>query len=84
MLSSECKADVPLVFAHLDTLVQKLGPEGMAVGSDFCGYGHETHGLEDITGLSNLKEIMSVHGYGEDAIKGIMGLKWLRFYQSIF
>ncbi len=83
MLSSDGEAEVDTVFAHIDTLVQKLGPDCIGIGSDFCGYDRETAGLKDITGIGNLVQILSAHGYGPDAVSGIMGLNWLRFYQNI-
>lgn len=84
MLSKKEKASVEDVFAHLDTVVQKFGPERVGIGSDFCGFDLVTDGLEDITGLPNLTESMRAHGYGSADVAGIMGSNWLRFYGTVF
>jgi membrane dipeptidase len=84
MLSPEGRAGIEQVFAHLDTFVQTLGPDGIGVGSDFCGYDRVTEALEDITGITHLTEIMLAHGYGEEGVNKIMGLNWLRVYENNF
>jgi membrane dipeptidase len=84
MLSPEGSANMETVFAHLDTLVQRFGPEGVCIGSDFCGYEGTTEGLEDITGIFGLREVMRTHGYDEGTVSRIMGLNWLRLFESLF
>lgn len=84
MLSEDSSSNVHVVFAHLDSLVQKFGPDHVGIGSDFCGYDGQTDGLEDPTGLDMLVRIMLKHGYGDDAVARIMGLNWLEFYRSLF
>ncbi len=84
MLSPDGKANVEHVFIHVDVLVQKFGPHGVGIGSDFCGFNQSTEGLEDITKIPRLMEIMLEHGYGEEAVGKIMGLNWLRLYERIF
>lgn len=82
MLSPDGHATLHQIFAHLDTLVQKLGPDGVGIGSDFCGFDEPAKGLEDISGVFRLKEVMRDHGYGEHAVGKIMGLNWLRLYEQ--
>ena len=84
MLSPAQKADVEQVFIHFDCLVQEFGPDCIGVGSDFCGFDLVTEGLEDITGLSRLSDLMLAHGYGESAVHRIMGLNWLRLYKTLY
>jgi membrane dipeptidase len=84
MISHEKETGVDHVFIHLDTLVQKYGPDGVGIGSDFCGFDRFAEGLEDITGLSHLMNIMLSHGYGEISANMILGLNWLRIYESIY
>jgi membrane dipeptidase len=83
MLVTAGEATVEHVFRHVDTLVQKFGPAGVGVGSDFCGFEVTLQGLEDITGFPLLGEFMREHGYGEDAIARIMGLNWVHFYERL-
>ena len=84
MLSIDGNAKVEDIFIHIDVLVQKFGPNGVGIGSDFCGFNQATEGMEDISRIKSLVDIMLEHGYGEEAARKIMGLNWLRFYEKMF
>jgi membrane dipeptidase len=84
MLTTGGRANLEHVFIHIDVLVQKFGPEGVGMGSDFCGFDQVAEGLEDVSKIPRLGEIMLGHGYGEGAVEKIMGLNWLRLYKSLF
>jgi membrane dipeptidase len=84
MLTPGGRAKLEHVFIHIDVLVQKFGPEGVGMGSDFCGFDQVAEGLEDAAKIPQLVEIMLGHGYGEGAVEKIMGLNWLRLYESLF
>jgi membrane dipeptidase len=84
MLSPAGRADLEDVFIHIDLLVQRFGPEGVGIGSDFCGFGPSTQGLEDTSRVPQLMNVMLEHGYGDEAVAGIMGLNWLRLYQGLY
>lgn len=79
MLSPERCADIALVFRHMDTLVQRFGPEGIGIGSDLCGFDLPTEGLEDVRGIERLGRFMLDSGYGEEATAKILGLNWVEF-----
>lgn len=83
MLSSDKKANNEMIFVHLDTIVQKFGPEIAGIGSDFGGFELITEGMEDITGINSFMDLMLAHGYDREDINKIMGLNWLRIYESI-
>jgi membrane dipeptidase len=83
MLSPAGKGSEEQVFVHMDTLVQKFGPDGIGIGSDLCGFAPVPGGLEDISGISGLIDIMRGHGYADEAVKRIMGLNWLRVYETL-
>ena len=82
MLSPGGEASLEDVFVHLDTIVQKFGPKGVGIGSDYCGFDLVTEGLEDITGITDLIDVMLNHGYAHEDVNDIMGRNWLRIYQS--
>jgi membrane dipeptidase len=82
MLSTDGKAGVEDIFTHMDTVVQKFGPDFIALGSGFCGFDKLTEGMENLTGISNLEKIMSSHGYKRGDIEKILGLNWLRIYRK--
>jgi membrane dipeptidase len=83
MLSPKGKATLEDVFVHVDILVQKFGPNCVGIGSDFGGFDTPTVGLEDISKVPQLKDMMLEHGYGQEAAEKIMGLNWLRIYQGL-
>ena len=83
MLSPYGEADIEDIFIHIDTVVQKFGPDYAALGSDFCGFDALTAGMEDLTGVGSLRKIMSGHGYQNEAIDRIMGLNWIRIYEGL-
>jgi membrane dipeptidase len=82
MLSPDGKGDLDRIFAHLDTLVQAFGPEGVGIGSDFCGFDAPAEGMEDVGKAPGLVDCMREHGYGSDAVDKIMGGNWLRLYEE--
>ena len=84
MLSPDRSASLESIFMHMDTLVQKFGPEWVAIGSDFCGFDSPAQGLEDITKTPKLQEMMREHGYDGEAVEKIMGRNWLRIYEGLF
>ncbi len=83
MLTLAGDAAIDDIFIHLDTVVQRFGPEYAAIGSDFCGFDQPVKGMENHTGIKALKTIMKAHGYTKEAIDKIMGLNWLRIYEGI-
>ncbi|MEM7696143.1 MAG: dipeptidase [Pseudomonadota bacterium] len=71
-------ADTPLevMVRHLDHMLNKLGPDGVALGSDFDG-ALVPAGIGDAAGLPNLVAAMKVAGYGDDLIANITHRNWL-------
>jgi len=84
MLTPVGRANLEHIFIHVDVLVQKFGPDSVGMGSDFCGFDQPAEGLEDITKVPQLGDMMLEHGYGEEAVGKIMGLNWLRLYENLF
>ncbi len=83
MLAPDAEADIEDIFIHLDIVVQKFGPDCVALGSDFCGYKKVTTGMEDLMGVNTLKGIMEGNGYSKEAVDKIMGINWLRIYEGL-
>jgi len=79
-LRADCadNADTPIetMLRHLDHLVEHLGEEGVALGSDYDGC---TLPLEiaDVTGLPRLVAAMRQAGYGEALIEKICYRNWI-------
>jgi len=79
-LRADCADDpdtpIATMLRHLDHLVEQLGEEGVALGSDYDGC---TLPLEigDVTGLPRLVAAMRQAGYGDDLIDRICRRNWL-------
>jgi membrane dipeptidase len=61
------------VFQHIDYVVNLVGEDHAAIGSDFDGIPYSCAGLEHIGKLEALVDVMRRHGYSEDRIEKIMG-----------
>ncbi len=83
MLSIDGRAGISHVFRHIDRIVQKHGPSGVGVGSDFGGYDTVCEGFEDHSRLPALARLFSKAGYPESAVRGIMGDNWCRFFTNL-
>jgi membrane dipeptidase len=79
MLSIDGKADISRVFQQIDTFVQKFGPSGVGIGSDFGGYDSVCEGFEDHTSLPELAGLLDGAGYPDCAVRDILGGNWYRF-----
>ena len=83
MLSMDNIVGIHDVFRHIDWIVQRYGPDIVAIGSDYCGFDCVNQGMKDISCLKDLEDIMAVQGYPEEAIKKILGWNWYLFYSSL-
>ena len=82
MLAEPGFLGVDRVFVHLDTFVQKFGPDAIGIGTDFCGFDDSLTDAEDITGIEKIVEIMLSAGYDSEAVAKIMGKNWLRLFET--
>ena len=62
---------------HLDHLLEKLGEDGVAFGSDFDGAPISSE-IGDATGLPRLLEALRTAGYGEELIEKLAWRNWVR------
>ena len=83
MLALSGKASIEDIFRHIDWIAQSFDVEGIAIGSDFCGFLTPNAGFEEIAKLSDLALIMREHGYPESGIRKILGENWRLFYASL-
>lgn len=83
ILSPDGRADIAVVFRQIDRLVQRHGAECVGIGSDFGGYDSVCDGMEDHSRLPLLGELLERAGYPEQAVAGIMGGNWFRFFQRL-
>jgi len=83
MLSASGEADIAGLFRQIDHIVQKHGPNGVGIGSDFGGYDSVCRGFEDHTRLPQLAGLLREAGYPEAAVEGILGGNWFRFLSEV-
>ena len=65
------------IVRHIDYLVDRIGPEHVALGSDFDGATMPQE-LGDVTGLPKLVNALRARGYGDPALKAITHENWTR------
>ncbi|RAI00519.1 peptidase [Acuticoccus sediminis] len=61
---------------HLDHMLEKLGPRGVALGSDFDGAVIPA-AISDVAGLPRLVDVMIEAGYSADLVDAICYRNWL-------
>lgn len=71
------------VVDHIDYIANLIGVEYIAFGSDFDGIISPPIGLEDCSKMPMITEELVQRGYADEDIKKILGLNFLRVFQSI-
>ena len=66
---------------HIDYLVERVGIDGVAIGSDFDGATIPA-GIGDAAGLQELVAALERAGYGGEALEKICRANWLRILRS--
>ena len=77
------KRDTPLadIVRHIDHIVDLLGIDYVALGSDFDG-ATMPYGLTDVSALPNLVKVLEDAGYDEDDLAKITHKNWLRVFRA--
>lgn len=83
MLSPTGEADINDYFRQLDWLIQRYGPWGIGIGSDFGGFDTICRGLEDHSALPALAELLKGAGYSDQVIEAVFGGNWFRFFSRL-
>lgn len=68
--------NLDVMLRHLDHLLEILGEDGVALGSDFDG-ALMPQDLADASALQNLVQAMRNHGYSNDLIEKISSENWI-------
>ncbi|MHA6692340.1 dipeptidase [Devosia sp. A449] len=67
---------IELMVRHVDALVEALGEDGVALGSDFDGAQMPAE-IGDVTGVPKLLQALVDKGYGEELVRKIALENWL-------
>ncbi|KQN74134.1 dipeptidase [Devosia sp. Leaf64] len=68
--------EIELMVRHVDALVEALGEDGVALGSDFDGATMPAP-IKDVTGVPKLLQALLDKGYGEGLVRKIALENWL-------
>ncbi len=76
---------VNTVIQHIDYIVNLVGIDYVAIGSDFDGVGQNSvpSGLEDTSKYPNLTIGLLNHGYSPDDVRKILGGNFMRVFQTV-
>ena len=74
--SSDTDTGWDVVLRHFDYLIEELGEDLVALGSDFDGCAVPDL-IGDVTGVQHLFHAMKEHGYGDDLIQKLARDNWL-------
>jgi membrane dipeptidase len=77
------EATIADVIAHIDHVVELVGVDHVAFGSDFDG-ATMPHDLPDVAALPRLVEALLRHGYDDAAVRKICAENWLRVFRAVW
>jgi membrane dipeptidase len=65
-------------FRHLDYMVNRIGWQHVALGTDFDGTRRLPVGVNDVADLGLVAAGLRARGMAEEAVRGVLGGNWLR------
>lgn len=77
------KVSVQDVCNHIDYIVNLIGADHVALGSDFDGITETPIGLEDISQMPLITEELVKRNYDEEDIRKILGKNFLRVFKDV-
>ncbi|MEW5795586.1 MAG: dipeptidase [Candidatus Zixiibacteriota bacterium] len=75
--------NVATVVDHIDYIVKLVGPDHVALGSDFDGVFALPAGLDDCTGVPRITEELLARAYSEGDIRKILGGNFMRVFRQV-
>ncbi len=82
--NNDSDSDIDDVIAHIDYIVNLVGIDHVALGSDFDGTGGNlVSGLDDVTKFPVLTKALLDHGYTQTEVRKILGENFLRVFQQV-
>ncbi|MDR5683169.1 MAG: dipeptidase [Armatimonadota bacterium] len=72
------------VLHHVDHMLRVMGPDHVALGTDYDGIGRTPRGLEDVSRMPHLTEAMIRRGYAPEVVRKILGENALRVFRQVW
>jgi len=83
LASSGTHVDINTVIAHIDYIVNLVGIDYVAIGSDFDGISSTPNGLEYVSKFPDLTMALLEHGYSGSEVGKILGGNFMRVFQEV-
>ena len=65
-------------------VAEAVGPQHLALGTDFYGFDMVAEGMEDVSKFPALTEGLLGRGFSEEAVRGILGGNMMRVFEETF
>ena len=75
--------DYNLILDHIDYIVNLVGPDYVALGSDFDGVHRIPEGIDDCSMMPNITKGLVERGYSEEDINKILGENFMRVFRQV-
>lgn len=72
------------VLRHVEHMLRVMGPDHVALGTDYDGIGRTPKGLEDASKLPRLTEAMVQRGYRPEVVRKILGQNAVRVFREVW
>jgi len=82
-ISGSRTASIDQVITHIDHIVDLVGIDHVALGSDFDGIEVTVSGLEDVSKFPDLTLALLEHGYTPDELAKILGKNFQRVFEQV-
>jgi membrane dipeptidase len=82
-LSSITPVEIDAVIRHIDYIVNLVGVDYVALGSDFDGIEKTVVGLNDVRSFPALTRALFAHGYSRTEVEKIVGGNFLRVLKQV-
>ena len=76
-------ADIARLVDHIDHIVNLVGTDHVGLGSDFDGIPSTPCGLEDVSTLPRITQVLMDRGYGDSDIIKILGGNFMRVLHTV-
>lgn len=80
---SSSSVNISTVIAHIDYIVDLVGIDYVALGSDFDGIEIVPKGLENVSKFPDLTMALLEHGYSREDVEKILGLNFMRVFRQV-